>query len=230
MVIASSRIRDQSNIFLIIILLLVITCISLIFEVDRRVNPSENSIILAACTVITAFVGVCGVVVFFFQWERSRKLNQAQFIVNLYSGFMSNCAIVELYSKLEDPKKTIDIEDKVRMTAYLSYFEMIHILLKDNILSIKEVNDLFAYQFFLAVHDKRVQEIELKRDAVYYPEIFKLHNKLLIYRINHDMPVMNIENSLEITCEKEYQNICGDEAIFGIKKSIQEQTHGYEQG
>ncbi len=183
----------------------------LLFEVDKRINTDETSWILAFCTIVTAVGGVAAALGIYTQLKESKELNEAQFIVDLNTNFTSNQHIIEIFVLLEksqkDGENPFNSDHKAKMTMYLTYFELIHYLLNRNILSYKLVNDLFAYRFFLAVHNKHLQEMELVKDASYYRDIFRLHNDWVNYRKTLNEEIMNEEYSLEKVCPIYYELI-----------------------
>jgi hypothetical protein len=196
--------RTLTNLLALHTLLFCVVIILLLFRVDKTVVAQENSWILAFCTIITAIGGVGAAVGIYIQLKSSKELNEAQFIVSLNTNFTSNQDIINIFVLLEqslkDGKDPFTANDKAKMTIYLTYFESIQLLLDRNILSYKLVNDLFAYRFFLAVHNKYFQDMELLKDASYYRDIFRLHKGWITYRKSVNEGILNEKFSLDKVC------------------------------
>jgi hypothetical protein len=204
-----SKERIVTNLLVLHTLFFCLIVILLLFQVDKKIIAEENSWILAFCTIITAIGGVGAAVGIYRQLKSSKELNEAQFIVNLNTNFTSNQDIVKIFVLLEksqkDGENPFNEDDKAKMTIYLTYFESIHLLLNRNILSYKLVNDLFAYRFFLAVHNKYLQDMELLRDASYYRDIFRLHKEWSRYRNKVNEETLNEEYSLDKVCSNYFE-------------------------
>lgn len=211
MIIMDLKRSVTSKIFILYVLVFCFLIISLLFEVDKRVNTDETSWILAFCTIITAIGGVAAAVGIYIQLKESKEINEAQFIVDLNTNFTSNQDIIEIFVLLEKSQQNgtnpFNNDHKAKMTIYLTYFELIHILLNRKILSYKLVNDLFAYRFFLAVHNKYLQEMELVKDASYYRDIFRLHHEWIRYRKSINENLLNEDYSLDKVCPIYYDLI-----------------------
>jgi hypothetical protein len=131
--------------------------------------------------------------------------------LDLNKEFNSNKDILNIFMKLEqyrkDKKNPFTDDDKHRMTLYLTFFELIYILINRKLISFEVINDLFVYRFFSAVHNKHVQEIELVKDAECYKNIFKLHYEWVNHRRGLHEKIMDEESSLDKICSNYYDLI-----------------------
>ena len=64
-------------------------------------------------------------------------------------------------------------------------FETFYILLKRKVIDIKLLDDLFAYRFFLAVHNPYIQRKKLAISPKNFKNIFRLERIWLNYRKQH---------------------------------------------
>jgi len=169
-----------------IITVSVLTCIIVVFGIlyfnyncDVYVNNTSFFDIIVA---FTAFFGVFGII---FQSQRSKNIEEAQFIFELNQEFINN----EKYQKVLDILSRSDnvslTEDEIKLiTHYCGYFEPLYILLKKEIVKIEMVDSLFCYRFFSVINNKYVQDFVLTPDKEYFINIVKLHYLWKKYKLN----------------------------------------------
>lgn len=157
----------------------------------------ENSISLLA--LLIAGVGVIMVVV---QLRDTRKLQEAEFIVNLNHAFVDNANYAKMYSELEKydkENKTPEIS-RIEISNYLTFFETIYLLVKRRGIQMETLDDLFAYRFFLAVHNETVQNMKLVNEPYNFRNIYYLEDLWTKYRKERGFDVYREENNLFRAC------------------------------
>lgn len=122
------------------------------------------------------------------QVRESRRAVRAQFISGLENEF---AALYDTYSKLLPDGEWFSTgigpqgySEIARLAFYLSFFAKLDYLIGLGAIDLQTVNRLFAFRFFLAVHNRHVQEQILYSGlfANYWADIFDLHRKWLQYR------------------------------------------------
>lgn len=172
----------------------------------------ENTIAL----VSLALAGI-SVFVIILQLDESRRIQEAEFIVHLNQAFVENADYAKVYTELEKsrqenrkPKLT-----RVEISNYLTFFETVYILLSQKAINIKNLDDLFGYRFFLAIHDKTVQKMKLVEAPYNFRNIYYLEKIWTQYRKENALSVYQEENCLYYACiksgkEKIYQEFMRD--------------------
>ena len=75
-------------------------------------------------------------------------------------------------------------------------------MLENHGLDASEINSFFGFRFFVVVNNPYIQDVLLIKDAVYFKNIYRLHDKLIKYRKFKFLDVIYGNYSLE----KRYQN------------------------
>lgn len=166
--------------------------------------------------VISLVIAAIGAWLVVYQLFLSKRLQEADFILNLNQLFTSNEHYAEMYKKLEkmnETKEKLEIE-RIEISNHLTFFETIYLLLKKNTLTIEILDDLFAYRFFLAVHNEVIQEIKLVASPYNFRNIYRLEKLWIDYRKKQGLPVFREDNSLYNVMRKqnrlsEYNDIVG---------------------
>ncbi|MFB0921089.1 MAG: hypothetical protein QMB62_09435, partial [Oscillospiraceae bacterium] len=96
---------------------------------------------------------------------------------------------------------TVDPSNRQSIINYLVYHEALAAIIFRGVLSIKNIDDLFMYRFFLVVNNPVVQKNELCIDAQYYRGCFKLYKKWSTYRKKKGLSILLEETSLDKTAE-----------------------------
>lgn len=159
----------------------------------------ENSISLLA--LLIAGVSVMMVVT---QLKDTRKIQEAEFIVNLNQAFVDNANYAKMYKKLEkDDKDDADPEiTRIEISNYLTFFETIYLLVKRKQIQMETLDDLFAYRFFLAVHNETVQNMKLVNEPYNFRNIYYLEEIWMRYRKKRGFDIYREENNLSQACTK----------------------------
>ena len=170
--------------------------------------------VFLGCTfdLLSVIISVAGAIFVVLELQGSKELQEAEFIVNLNQSFVRNEHYAEMYSKLE---KNDDSLTTIEISNYLTFFETTYILMKKKVITIDVLDDLFAYRFFLAVHNKRVQEIKLVDAPYNFRNIYHLEKLWMDYRKEKNLKIHGEDNSIEIACKKAGKQAVYDEIIKG---------------
>jgi hypothetical protein len=199
------------GILVIFVLVFLICALYVMYHFGRTLDQSTPSWIVGACSIATAFCGILTAVFFYLQFEKVRKqskenlnYNEAELALRLYSEFNRNPDISEVYRILEHPDIDFngeDPRDRMRITTYLTFFETLFYLIEKKRITIRAADHLFGYRFFLAMHDKKIQEIKFTSGDRSYANLFKLYVLWAAYRRKF-RPEMGLEPSPNNTVEK----------------------------
>lgn len=165
-------------------------------------------ILMSGITAITAILGVFGV---WIQLRRENQIKEAEFIMEYNNSFISNQELVAVEHLLELSRKGYDVEvihkDNLQSVInYLVYHEALSALVFRKVVSIKHIDDLFMYRFYLAMNNKEIQEKELCAEYQYYKGCFKLYEEWTKYRKEHRLEILLENNALDQT--EAYQKVC----------------------
>lgn len=172
----------------------------------------ENSIALLSLVIAGFSVGAI-----IYQLNESKKFQEAEFILHLNQAFVENSGYAKVYTELEKsrqenrkPKLT-----RVEISNYLTFFETVYILLSQKAINIKNLDDLFEYRFFLAIHDKTIQKVKLVESPYNFRNIYYLEKVWTEYRKQNKLLIYHEENCLYYACiragkEKIYQEFMSD--------------------
>jgi len=146
---------------------------------DYRINDSMIAVIIAAISLI-------------YEINKSKKLNEAEFLIHLNSLFITNDDYKQVYNLLSvyDFESEPDYHKEISncdISNYLTLFETFYILLKRKVIEIDLLDDLFAYRFFLAVHNPYIQRKKLAISPRNFKNIFRLERLWLKYRLNTEL-------------------------------------------
>lgn len=159
----------------------------------------ENTI--ALISLMTAGISVFAII---YQLRESKRIQEAEFIVHLNQAYVENDGYAKVYTELEKsqhqkrkPKLT-----RAEISNYLTFFETVYILLRQKAINIKNLDDLFEYRFFLAIHDKTVQKMKLVKSPYNFRNIYYLEKIWTQYREENELPIYHEENCLYFACIK----------------------------
>lgn len=160
----------------------------------------------------------------------TQELEEAEFIVSLNEKFNDSdaCKAVFAYGIWEAHKKMLDLHRngkseldptelvrterivgeeprklmQIDISAYLTYFESIFLLLANGVISWEAVNDLFKYRFFAGIHSDFIQTERLVRLPYNFKNIYYLEKLWMEYNHNNPMLIAGFDNRLEVACER----------------------------
>lgn len=140
----------------------------------------KDTLFFDIIVAFTAFFGVFGII---FQNQRSKNIEEAQFIFELNKEFINNASYQRVLDLLMDNNTSLTKDEINIITQYCCYFEPIYIMLKKKIVNLSLIDSLFCYRFFNIVNNKYVQEIVITPNKEYLINIIKLHYIWKKYRL-----------------------------------------------
>lgn len=154
---------------------------------------------------------VIGVVLLAVEISQSRKITEADFIADLNASFVTNEDYKRAYTMFEnyDFENLPDLDmENIHISNYLTFFETFQLLLESETLSMRQLNDLFGYRFFLAVHNPYVQRQKLVKSPENFVNLYRLEREWIKYRKARGLKIYHEEYSLEKMVDAEtYQRI-----------------------
>ncbi len=135
--------------------------------------------------------------------QRSREIEEANFILQFNQSFIQDdkiCRIEELLEMQmlgEVDGAIFNLENRQSLVNYLVYLEGLSALVNRNVLALENIDNLFAYRYFLAMNNEEVQKNQLFKYADYYRGCFKLYALWKSYREEHNLPILQHETSLD---------------------------------
>jgi len=181
----------------------------LLFILGCRVFPISE-----VATVITTITAIIGAFAIWVQMKRERDIKEAEFVMDYNISFLENPEHVQLEEKLERYRKITESgkpqemdgeivteENRQAIINYLVYHEALAVFVKKKVLTIRSIDDLFAYRFFLVMNNPEIQRKELCPEAQYYHGCFWLHKKWTNYRKRKGLYILLEDTSLEKTHE-----------------------------
>ena len=183
--------KNTNKIYYIIVILLIVITVIQIFE------PTIGAKIAVLLTSITTVVGIVSI---FLEMKRAADVAECEFIFLLQQHFETNIKIQDIYAKLEDDYLGDDIsitkKDHMNIVSYLTFLDMLCNLILKRAVVIKDIDDLFAYPFFIAVNSKKIQEHEIIPFKDYYRNIYQIYPLWVAYRIESNKPIPYSETPL----------------------------------
>ena len=98
-------------------------------------------------------------------------------------------------------------EDCQKLINYLAYLESIAIMVKNRVLRLDAIDDLFSYRFFIAVNNPVVQEGELLPYAEFYEGTYWLSQQWIEQHNENKTPIPMAEFCLTDKRRKEYKKL-----------------------
>ena len=174
--------NKSTSIFTVSFLLVVIISILIVLLADEAV--------ITIISTISTLIGIVGLLISF---KLDRNISEASFIFDLYKTFRENENIKNISNKLEafflEKDVLISEEDRSDIVDYLTFFEMLGSMVKRGAVSIESIDPLFGYDFFIAVNNPIVKQLELETYADYYVQTAELKKKWKKYREKHGLPI-----------------------------------------
>ena len=165
--------------------------------------------------IITMIIDFLGIICIGYELEMSQRIQEAQFIFELNHAFVENDCYAKVYDKLEmaDRKKKKVKLKTIEISNYLTFFETMYLLLQEKVIEIEVLDDLFAYRFFIAVHNEIIQKEKLIKTPYNFRNIFLLEKEWMEYRKRKGLGIYKTENCLRNACLKadktsDYEKIC----------------------
>ncbi len=180
--------NKSTNIFAFAFLIVVVVSILTVLFADE--------LVITIISTISTLIGIVGLLISF---KLERNISEASFIFDLYKTFRENENIKNISNKLDDyflgKEVSITEEDRSNIVDYLTFFEMLGSMERRGAVSVECIDPLFGYDFFIAVNNPIVQELELKTYGEYYVQTTALMKKWKKYREKHGLPIPLSENN-----------------------------------
>lgn len=146
---------------------------------------------------IVGIFGVCasviGAILVVFELHDNERVVCCSMLSDMNMKFIENERMMLLYQELckcvQEPGKVLQIDNSnpeaihsADLMAYMTFYEVINEYVKNGVLSIKQMDDLFGDRFFKLIHNDYVQEYELYAEPSSYVNIFQLYEMWKHYR------------------------------------------------
>lgn len=191
--------KIHKYIILTLMLILIIFCsTSLIFLVLSNYFSNNYDIVTVFVSLLDVVTAIVAVVFILYQLEiekniriNDKNITKAQFILEYNKSFLENEKMVMVEHYLEtfitgDSKNEIKNikQNRQLFVDYLVYLEGLASCVLNGILEIRDIDDLFAYRFFLALNNEELQRLELEPFEPYYRGCYQLYEVWFNYRVN----------------------------------------------
>lgn len=159
----------------------------------------ETSQIVTITATITAVVGVFAV---YIQIRKSKLIGQSSFTIEISKYFYEVPGISDLVHKLgrasdvDNSEYVVNQDERPTLIKYLNYIKTIATLVEDKTVDIDTLNNVFAYEFFIVLNNKSVQELEITPFAEFYYDIFSLYEKWCNFRQKAGFDILHNQNLL----------------------------------
>jgi len=177
--------------WLLLICILAVGALALDHFTDLNFFPSE---LHDEVKMLEVLLTVCGGLLVIRELFSTRSIAEGEFLSNLNKSFVGSKDYKKAYSLIQhyidqvehnaDKQKILNAQNelskgltKADISNYLTFFEVFQLLRDRNTLTIPMFDDLFAYRFFMAVHNPVFQQEKL----IHKPDNFRN-----IYRLEHD--------------------------------------------
>ena len=185
--------KKNKVVTIISVILLAIALISSLF-LDDVIGSRISNIV----TIITAIIGA---VALFVQFKKDKELNEASFIVDYSVQFYDIYNLQDILNELENCRKdknyVINMDKYYKdIVGYLQWLESLAALVNNKILSIKKIDDVLSYRFFLIVNNKQIQNYEIIPCRNYYRGIYRLYQEWSEYKKKNNLEIIFENNEL----------------------------------
>lgn len=180
--------KKNSNLLLIALVIVVIFVIISFMTTNSLVKD-----------IISSMTALIGMIAIWYQLKKEKDISEAEFIVNLNNSFVENEGIKYIYNILRANINNKDTnlfkeDERKYIVDYLTYFETVYILHKKGIFHISEIDEMFAYRFFVIINDKSIQSIELVPNGDYYNDLYDFYKIWKQYRQKKGKEIIKEEN------------------------------------
>ena len=156
----------------------------------------------AIVTLVATLTAVIGAFAVYIQIRKSKLIGQSSFTIEISKYLYEIPGLTDFVHKLgrasdvEKREYVIKEEDKKILIKYLNYIKTVSVLVEEKTITIETLNNVFAYEFFIVVNNKSVQETEIQPFHECYQDIFQLYDKWTTFLRRHKMEVLHEEHSL----------------------------------
>lgn len=155
--------------------------------------------IVSTIATVTAIIGAFAIYV---QIRKSKLIGQSSFTIEISKYLYEIPGLTDFVRKLgrsEDVngvEYTVPISEHKILIKYLNYIKTLASLVEEKTVNIETLDNVFAYEFFIVVNNKSVQELEIKPFARFYHDVFLLYDKWIRYIKKQNRSILHEENSL----------------------------------
>jgi GNAT superfamily N-acetyltransferase len=171
---------------LMIFLMLMIGTLLVIKYVNVNGEFFGSEAAVGAFSLLATLVGTCFVA---FELKNSSEVTCCEMLINLNNYFHDSDRLMKVYAALDnaylwgknDEEVWQNVEDS-DVQFFCTFFENLSLLVQHKIASIKDLDDLFGYRFFLFMNNPHVQEKYLLTTSSSFTNLFELYTQWIEYR------------------------------------------------
>ncbi len=140
----------------------------------------------------------------------SAKLARAQFLDKLSEDVNKNIEIeveLEPTGRLYNNIKIFDQSDRQKIIQSLSFFDRLAHLYELGFIKIEIIDKMFAYRFFILVHNPNTQKFELLQEESrhFWRSVFALHKVWYAYRKRKNLLILRDEYAEKLFADNVYK-------------------------
>lgn len=146
----------------------------------------DLALVGSAAAVLSAVATTLGIGFLIWQIRLARRVASADFLLRLERDF---AGYVDTYQKLRPhgpwaPHATgpADEADVVKLVTYLNFFGSLHIMVARGFLDLDTIDKMFAYRFFIAMHNPHTLERVIGPDRAYWGQVLDLYREWMALR------------------------------------------------
>jgi len=143
-------------------------------------------------TLLVAFFGFLALI---FQNRRSKNIEECRFLLDLERSFSDNEKIKNIYHRLS--VNDFSESESTDAYIYMSFFENLYPLIERKLIKYSEIDKMFGYRFFTAMHNEFMQS-KIYESKAYFENLLALYNGWFEYRKNNNLEIPNKDNKLEL--------------------------------
>ena len=140
----------------------------------------NSGMIVSLIATLTAVIGAFAI---YIQIRKSKLIGQSSFTIEISKYLYEIPGLTEFIHKLgrssdvDGVPYVVNQSEMPILIKYLNYIKTIAFLVEEKTVTIETLNNVLAYEFFIVINNKSVQELEIKPFADYYHDIFELYNE-----------------------------------------------------
>ncbi len=147
----------------------------------------------AAVGIFSVSATVIGAILLVYELKDNERITCCNMLSEMNIRFIENDRLMLLYQELcacyQDESRDLKIDNEdpnsvhsADLMGYMTFYEVINEYVKNGVLSINQMDDLFGDRFFKLIHNRYIQENELYAEPSSYVNIFQLYTIWKPYR------------------------------------------------
>lgn len=147
----------------------------------------------AAVGIFSVSATVTGAILLVYELKDNERITCCNMLSEMNIRFIENDRLMMLYQELcacyQDETRELVIDNSnpntvhaADLMGYMTFYEVINEYVKNGVLTISQMDDLFGDRFFKLIHNRYVQENELYAEPSSYVNIFQLYATWRSYR------------------------------------------------